>query len=52
MIDAFVEWATYRVPTPVGVLLLLLIYHSNALRRMATRTARAAGVLPEEGGSS
>lgn len=46
MIDAAVTWATFPVPTPAGLLLLLLVFHTGPVRRAALATAKQAGIVP------
>lgn len=48
MIDAAVTWATFPVPTPAGLLLLLLVFHTGAARRAALSTAEQAGIVPSK----
>lgn len=44
MIDAAIAWATYPVPTPAGLLLLLLVFHTAPVKRAALATASTAGI--------
>ena len=50
MIEAVASWATHPVPTPAGVLLLLLSYRPGIVRRLGDAAARRAGLLPSDGG--
>lgn len=48
MIEESIAWLTASVKTPVGIILLLLVYDPGTVRRLARNVAERKGLLPGE----